>query len=166
MSTPYQKIYGMFKDRIGNDRKFYIKNDDVNIVNQFANMRMMKLLNQAIYYMYTCDESDKRDFEIDFNNRDDMLEQFNIELKDNECQLIADAMFCKYINEQTIDKLNALRNIGFKDDELVQFSPANTLKEFNATIDLLNNKTINSIKAYKKRDRSSGKYKNFNYDFD
>lgn len=165
MATPYSIIYDLFKDRIVRDSKFYIKNDNQELVNEVANRRIFKLLNQSIYYMYVYNDNDKRDFQVDFYDKDDELLLFNIDLKEVECQLLADVMFDRYINEETIVKMNALRNIGFKDDELVQFSPANTLKEFNNTISLLNDKTNGSIMAYKKRDRDSRKYKGFNYDF-
>lgn len=166
MTTPYNTIYILFKDRVARDSKFYIKNNSPEIVNQFAKKRMEKLLNQAIYYLYVYDSKDKSDFEIDFYDKDDSLEQFHIELNDIELQLLADIMFNRYVHEQTIEKLNALRNIGFKDDELVQFSPANTLKEFNSTMENLDMDTNKRIKAYKSRKRDTGKYKSFNYNFD
>lgn len=165
MNTPYSDIYVLFQDRIENDANFYIKGESEEVMMAFAKKQMKKLLNEAIYYMYTYDENDKTDFDVSFYEKDDILETFLFELQEAECQLIADVMFKQYIDKKCIEKLNALRNIGFKDDELVQFSPANTLKEFNSSLEQLKYKTNNSISAYKRRDRKTLKYKSFNYNF-
>lgn len=166
MGTPYNKIYVLFQDRIEKDSKFYIKTESNEINKEFAQMRMKKLLQEAVYYLYSYDDKDKDDFQVNFHDKDDALDEFLFDLTDNECHLLADVMFKQYIDKEVVAKLNALRSIGFKDDELVQFSPANTLKEFNSSIELLRQKTNAYIKACKKRDRATGKYISFNYNFE
>lgn len=166
MNTPYSEIYDLFKDIIIKDTTFYIKNVTPEEVAQIAEIRMKKLLNRAIYYIVTV--KDKKNFEVDFYNKDDTLSEFLFELIPVEKYLIANYMFYCYACEDRITMWKSLNQRYFTDDEvkIVMNSPANSLKEFNNLTKGLKEENEDKVKMYLRRSRETWKYKYFNWNLE
>lgn len=165
MNTPYSEIYELFQYRIIRDTTFFIQNADPTEVQIVAEARMLKLLNQAIYEILSV--PDRRNFEVNLLNKDDVNNIFLFELIEVEKHLIADFMFQIYVSEDYIIRWQALKQRYFTDDEIkiVLNSPANSLKEFNNSIVLLKEENIKKVKMYLRRNRDDWKYKFINWDF-
>lgn len=166
MATPYTEIYDLFKDIIIRDTNFYVKNLTPEEIAQIAEERMKKLLNRAIYHIVTI--NDKKNFEVDFYNKDDTLSEFLFELIPIEKELIANYMFYCYACEDRIVMWKALNQKHFTDDEIkiVMNSPANSLKEFNNSTKELKQENDEKVKMYLRRDRETWKYKYFNWNLE
>lgn len=163
--TPYNKVFDSFLDLIIRDTTFFIKNPDVNIVKAVSQERMIKLLNHAITNMMLV--KDKRNFEINFMNiRDDINLQFTEELTPIEIDILAYYMFQCYVDEEVVVRLKKLKELGFSDDEIKTFSPANSLKEFNATFATLKYNNEDKVKEYKRRSRKDFLLKSHNFIFE
>ncbi len=163
MNTPYSEIYELFQYRIIRDTTFFIQSENSTEVQEVAETRMLQLLKQAISDMLLI--SDKKNFEVNFLNRDDINSTFLFELIDIEKQLIADYMFEVYASEDYITRWKALKQRYFTDDEIkiVLNSPANSLREFTNSIELLKDENRKKVKSYLRRSRDTWKYKPYNY---
>ena len=166
MNTPYSEIYSLFQNRIIRDTTFFIQNAEPAEIQQVAENRMLQLLNQAISEILLI--SDKRNFEVSFLNKDDVNTTFLFELIDIEKQLIADFMFEIYASEDYITRWQALKQRYFTDDEIkiVLNSPANSLKEFTNSIELLKDENKKKVKMYLRRNRNDWTYKYFNWNLE
>lgn len=166
MNTPYSEIYELFQNRIIRDTTFFIQNADPTEVQEVAENRMLQLLNQAISNILLI--PDKKNFEVNFLNKDDLTNTFLFELVDIERQLIADYMFEVYASEDYITRWKALKQRYFTDDEvkIVLNSPANSLKEFTNSIELLKAENRKKVKMYLRRNRNDWSYKYFDWSFD
>ena len=165
MNTPYSEIYELFQNRIIRDTTFFIQNADPTEVQEVAENRMLQLLNQAISNILLI--PDKKNFEVNFLNKDDLTNTFLFELVDIERQLIADYMFEVYASEDYITRWKALKQRYFTDDEIkiVLNSPANSLREFTNSIELLKDENRKKVKMYLRRNRDDWSYKYFDWNF-
>lgn len=155
--TPYSEVYDSFKDLVIRDTTF-LKNHPT----EFVEVRLLKLLNHALTNMILV--KDNKDFEINFFAiKDDMLLAFKEDIKPLEIDLIAYYMWQCYVDEEVVTRLKALKTLGFNDDEIKSFSPANSLKEFNATFEKLKQDNEAKLKQYKRISRDTLKYKRFDY---
>lgn len=159
MNTPYSEIYELFQNRIIRDTTFFIQNAETTEIQQIAEARMLQLLKQAISDLLLI--PDKKNFEVNFLNRDDVNFTFLFELIDIEKQLLADYMFEVYASEDYITRWQALKQRYFTDDEIkiVLNSPANSLREFTNSIELLKEENRKKIKSYLRRSRDTWRYK-------
>lgn len=163
MNTPYSEIYELFQNRIIRDTTFFIQNAEPTEVQEVVEARMLQLLKQAISDLLLI--PDKKNFEINFLNRDDVNSTFLFELIDIEKQLLADYMFEVYASEDYITRWQALKQRYFTDDEIkiVLNSPANSLREFTNSIELLKEENRKKVKSYLRRSRDTWRYKPYNY---
>lgn len=159
MNTPYSEIYELFQNRIIRDTTFFIQHIDPAEIQMVAEARMLQLLKQAISDLLLI--PDKKNFEVNFLNRDDDTSTFLFELIDIEKQLLADYMFEVYASEDYITRWQALKQRYFTDDEIkiVLNSPANSLREFTNSIELLKEENRKKVKSYLRRSRDTWKYK-------
>ena len=166
MNTPYSEIYELFQNRIIRDTTFFIQNAEPTEIQQVAENRMLQLLNQAISNILLI--PDKKNFEVNFLNKDDLTSTFLFELIEIEKQLIADYMFEVYASEDYITRWQALKQRYFTDDEIkiVLNSPANSLKEFTNSIELLKDENKKKVKMYLRRNRNDWTYKYFNWNLE
>ena len=166
MNTPYSEIYALFQNRIIRDTTFFVQNTEPTEIQEVAENRMLQLLNQAISEMLLI--SDKKNFEVSFLNKDDVNTTFLFELIDIEKQLIADFMFEIYASEDYITRWQALKQRYFTDDEIkiVLNSPANSLREFTNSIELLKAENRKKVKMYLRRNRDDWSYKYFNWNLE
>ena len=163
MNTPYSEIYELFQNRIIRDTTFFIQNAEPTEIQQVAEDRMLQLLKQAISDLLLI--PDKKNFEVNFLNRDDINSTFLFELIDIEKQLLADFMFEIYASEDYITRWQALKQRYFTDDEIkiVLNSPANSLREFTNSIELLKEENRKKVKSYLRRSRDTWLYKSYEY---
>ena len=165
MATPYSEIYELFQDRIVRDATFFITGT-VEEIQAVAEPRMLKLLNQSISEILLI--PDKKNFDITLTDKDDTLKTFNFDLIDIEKQLLADFMFQIYASEDYITRWQALKQKYFTDDEIkiVLNSPANSLKEFSNSMELLKEDNRKKVKMYLRRNRDTWKYKSFDWNLE
>lgn len=163
MNTPYSEIYDIFLDLINKDTTFFIRNSDNTINQEFTNERMKKLLNHAIINIKLI--NDKKDFEIDLDEKDNDNNTLLYEATKIEQYLIANYMFASYIDEEFVVRISELKRIGFSDKEIeiTIFSPSQSLKEFNNSVIRLKNENESKVKMYLRRGRLDNKYKLYNW---
>lgn len=162
--TPFSEVYEAFLDRINRDTEFFIQDEDIEKVQKIADIRMRKLLDIAIYELMISEGT--RDLEINFMEiLDKEANIFTEELTLVEIQLLADLMFQKYIYEEIIVRIDAMKRAGFEDSEIkiILHSPANALKEFNAMYESLEQDNQKKIKNYRAKSRENMRYKPFNF---
>lgn len=162
--TPYDVVFNSFLDLIIRDTTFFIKNEDKNIEKTLNETRKLKLLKHAVTNMMCV--RDKQDFEINFMEiMDDITLSFKEELTLIEINLLAYYMWMAYIDEEVVVRLKALKTLGFSDDEIKTFSPANSLKEFKSTYNALRVENEYKVKEYKRRGRLDFKNKIHKFNF-
>lgn len=158
--TLYEDVFNGFKDLVIRDEKFF-KDHPQNFLIQ----RMLKLMKHAITEMLLV--RDRHNFEINFMDiLDDKNMCFTIDLTPIEIDLLSSFMWQVYINEEVVMRLKQLKNIGFSDDEIKFFSPAESMKTFNATFDSLRESNCEKVREYKRRGRLDFKIKTHNFLFD
>lgn len=162
MNTLYEELYKLFFNRLMQDRKFWLKSLSEQEMQDIAIKRADIFLHEAVPIIVT---TTRFDCPIDLIGvMDDNLKAFNIELKLNEKQLIADVMLERYLTTEVLSRINAL-GLMFNDKDLHVFAPANELKAFNESLNRLKNDNYENIKSYKLRSRDNFKYKSFDYSF-
>ena len=162
--TMYSEVYASFTDLIIRDTKFFIKNHSMDLVKQISEKRMFRLLKHAITNMMLVE--DKRDFEINFMaimNNESMV--FEEDLTMIEIDLLAYFMWQCYIEEEVVTRLQALKTLSFKDDEIAAFSPNGNIKEFRNTYNLLVEENKKRVREYKRRRRKDFMIKTHNFIF-
>lgn len=158
--TPYESIYSSFMDLVIKDETFF-KGHPQEIIE----MRMYNLMDKAITSMYLIPS--RKDFEINFLTiKNDELKAFDETLNSIEINLIARFMFQEYIEQDFVQKIKALKTLGFSSKEISSFSPANSLKQFDASFNLLKNENVSMLTQYKNMSRTTLKRKLFDYQFD
>lgn len=163
--TPYSEIFNSFMDLIIRDTTFLVKNPDVETELKVSETIMLRLLNHAITNMLLV--RDSKDFEINFLQiKDDENMRFNEDFNSLEIDIIAYFMWQCYIEEEVVTRLQALKTLGFSDDEIKSFSPAESMKQFRDSLDKLKSENILKVKQYKRISRKDFKYKRFDYSFE
>lgn len=158
--TPYSEVYDSFRDLVIRDVTFLKDHPQ-----EFVETRLLKLLDHALTNMVLT--KDSKDFEINFLEiKDNVNKQFTETLNKLEVDIIAYFMWQCYVEEEVVTRLKALKTLGFSDDEIKNFSPAESMKQFNASLDNLKNGNVNKLKQYKRISRDSLKYKRFDYIFE
>ncbi|WP_148039094.1 hypothetical protein [Brevibacillus gelatini] len=153
MATSYGLIFDKFIKKIKNDTDFFnysgLSESDIELL---VNEHLNSLLDRAVDFIYRYGVPD-----VDFLDRDDSLQQFNVELVNQEITLLADIMYFSYVEEER-NKIKSF-SITFRSDELNVFSPANERKTVLRMIESLEASVVNSIQNYLARDRHTWKYK-------
>ena len=165
MMTPYSKIFNSFMDLIIRDTTLLIKNPSGDVVSKVSETMMIRLLEHALSNMILV--RDNKDFEINFlQEKDDVNMKFNEELNSLEIDIIAYFMWQCYIEEEVVTRLQSLKTLGFSDDEIKSFSPAESMKQFRDNLDKLKAENVLRVKQYKRLSRKDLKYKRFDYSFE
>lgn len=157
----YEELYELFFDRIINDKKFFIPDIPQEELEEMAMKRAKSLMMEAIAILLNDGKLDIT--EIDFNNRDDMMEMFNFELTIVEKQLIADIMLECYIGKDLVT-LTDLKTMYFTDKDLKMYSPSEAKKVLISSYNELRLTNREKINNYKSRGRLTYRYKPFSYD--
>lgn len=152
MATSYSEIYNAFLRRIELDRKFFnYLHLTPGQANEVVLERSRGLLNEAAAIIVSyCSPS------VDFNDRDDEVEQFNFDMTTREKYLISSLMYQQYL-ERDIAKLKCL-NVNYTPTELRVFDPSNARESFLNIYDRVCKQNEQLLDEYKNRDRDSGEY--------
>lgn len=154
--TSYEPIFDLFKEKIIQDTDFFMYDVPEMETNIIIKQRCLGLMNQGIDYILS-----KCVPYVDFNDRNDTLEQFNLDLVEKEQELIAESMYFCYMSEDTV-RLKAFVN-RFSDKDIQSFSPANERNSYMDMIEKLERQLVKKIKSYVARDRLTGKLKPMPY---
>lgn len=157
--TPYQTFYDLFLNKIMEDADFFQYN---NVPVQEA--QQLGMAKCKIYVIEAFEELlSNCNPDVDFTNRNDELEQLNIDTTIGENELISYLMYEKYF-EKDMTKLKKLQQY-YTSNELNYFSPANERRTFMDMFAYLQNENRNRIKRYEARDRITGQYKGLSYSY-
>ena len=155
--TLWEDIYKLFFGKIEKDADFFMYNNvTLEEALQIAQKRAKFYLLESISKLTSDCTPD-----IDFNNFDEALEVFNVDLTNNEKDLLAYIMKEKYF-EKDMDLLKAFQ-VKFTTKDLNMFSPANERKTFMDMFKEIADENIKRIKKYASRDRLTGKLKTIKY---
>lgn len=153
MATSFDTVYDIFFKRVVNDPDFF----------QYTNVpdaeveALMK--TNAFDYMIesiaTILEYSTPD--VDFNDYDDVIEQFNFDLTRNEIQMLANLMFEKFLSRDRASL--RIYSKYFTTNEIKLFSPANERNSFEGMLEYVEHKNIKAIKSYNSRDRLTNLFK-------
>lgn len=113
--TSYEEIYDLFLNKI---HDYYIKNQiETNI--DFAKDIMLGYLRSSIPKFSYCD--------VDLSNRDDTLNQFNVNLSDIEKEVLSILMVVEYLSPKMLREEFLQNRLGSKDYN--SHSPSNQLNQ-------------------------------------
>lgn len=153
MATPYQVIFDKFIKKIKNDTDFFnytgLSDSDIE---EIVNKHLNSLLDRSVDFIYQFGNPD-----VNLYDKDDALQQFNVDLVNQEIALLADIMYFSYVEEER-NKIKTF-SITFRSDELNVFSPANERRTVLTMIETLEGSIVNSIQNYLARDRKTWNYK-------
>lgn len=153
MATSYQLIFDKFIKKIKNDDQFFnYKNLSEEDIEQMINDHLNGLLNLSIDRIYEYGLPD-----VDLYDKNDELQQFNIDLVVQEISLLSDIMYLCYLEEDK-NKLKVFCTF-FRSSELNTFSPSNERKSFLDMVKDIELDVINSISNYLSRDRLTWQFK-------
>jgi len=162
-STEFDTIKDKFYNRIEKDEKFFnYYNLSLEEATELAESRATNYLLEALDEL-----SMQGNFEVDFSDYDEDMEEVNFEMTKTEIKLIVEMMFLAYMRRDEA-KLHAME-LNFTPSDLTVFSPANERTSYRNFIAQLQNKVDVMIDNYKYRDRKTGVFKTIidysNYDY-
>jgi hypothetical protein len=153
MATPYSDVYDKFKNKLLKDPNFFMyKNITEAEAEDLVNEKCKILLGEAISELLLKCVPD-----VNFYNKDDILEIFNFDVSELEKELIASLMKQKYLEEDEL-MLKAL-GTRFTSKEIDKFSPAQERTTFMAMLKEIKEENNAKISAYSMRDRITGQFK-------
>ncbi|MGG1664527.1 hypothetical protein [Brevibacillus sp. NRS-1366] len=153
MATSYELLFEKFIGKIKNDDEFFnYSNLSETEIEEMINSHLTSLIDRSVGFIYKFGNPD-----IDLYDKDDELQQFNVDLVNQEVDLLTDIMYFTYIEEQR-NKIKTF-SLTFRSNELNVFSPANERRTTLAMIEKVEVSTINSVQNYLARDRLTWKYK-------
>lgn len=159
--TTFEEIYTKFFSKIQKDKSFFLSNmmypEDAY---EQAIVNSKDYMDEAIVEIVI---QGNLDAPIDLiGAKNDMLEQFNEQLNLIEIDLITDIMVEKHLERTVVERLNYLQT-RYHSNDLKVFSPADSVRTFNASLEKLKSTNIRNIRLYKKRNRENFKYNKFDY---
>ena len=156
MATSYSVLVDSFLDKIIKDKRFFNyrgldEEESLALAKERAQKYLDEAVNRIIFEGFP---------EVDFTNRSST--EFNFDLTPTEIILIPSLMLEAYM-QQDIAYLK-LQNVNFTGTEVRIFDPSNARKTFMAMYDDLCVKNAQMLARYADMNRSSGAYKNINFD--
>ena len=157
MSTPFINIYPPFFDKVEKDTEFF---NYYNLTEEqsmaIAIERSKSFLKESITDLVL-----KCTPDIDFNDYDDVLEEFNPDLTKVEIGILANLMFERYVSRD-VALLKAL-TVNFTPSDLQVFDPSSSRRTFMSMYLQLQSENNKMIDNYSSRDRITGKKKGINF---
>lgn len=151
--TTYKEVFDKFVKRLKNDDDFLAyKNISEEEVEDLVKDHCVDLLNQAIGKIYDIGKPD-----VDFYDKDDKNETFNVVLFNQEIKLLVDLMYECYRAEDR-NKMH-FYELTFTSNELNVFSPAANRDSFLKMLNSIENTNMRNINNYLSRDRKTWKIK-------
>ncbi|MED3562253.1 hypothetical protein [Bacillus xiapuensis] len=154
MATEYDVIFDKFIKKLKGDKQFFNYGNDLldTDIDELVDQHLVSLLNRAIDKLYEQGLPD-----IDFYDKDDLLQSFNEDLTPQEIALLTDLMYLSYFEEDR-NKLKAM-GLFFRTSEINLFSPANERKSYMDMLSEIESSVLNSVTNYLSRDRKTWQYK-------
>lgn len=157
MATEFETIYNLFYKRVLEDPDFLMYKNTTEA--EVLEIIKTKAFDYMIESIATIFEYSNPEPQIDFNDYDETLEQFNFDLTKSELQMIVNLMFEKFLSRDRA-KLK-IYNKYFSTNEVKMFSPANERNSFEAMLEYVEKKNIRAIRSYNSRDRETGVLKSY-----
>lgn len=132
MPTPYEKIYGRILAKL---ESYEIPKMDESEAREY----LYDFLIFAIASFYLCEK--------DLSDRDDELEQFNVELSIEEIEILSNYAAIEYVDSTYIRTPNLLR-VNNSSTDFHAFSNANHIKELTAMNDYYLKKNETFLSRY------------------
>ena len=153
--TPYSNITKRFERKIKKDKEYFCYGDVtedelVKIIRKRSKDLLIDSLDEFILQI-----SIQQKNNVDFENRDDELEEFNFKLSASEEDIISDLMVVKYFDEELI-KLKAMQKYLGKDIKV--FSPSAERKTFLEMVDYKHKQFDKKMSNYNSINRNTGEY--------
>ena len=157
MATQFETLYDIFYKRVVGDSDFFrFKNVPDSEVEGLIKTKAFDYMTESIATIF---EHSNPEPQIDFNNYDEVLEQFNFDLTKSELQLMANLMFEKFLSRDRA-KLKIYEKY-FTTNEINMFSPAQERTSFEKMLEHLERKNVKAILSYNSRDRETGALKSY-----
>lgn len=151
--TSYDVVIERFMRKIKQDKDYFCINgvSEEEFV-ELLNRRSVELLDDAANEMQPLISLRQN---VNFLDKDDLLERFNFELTSIEIDILSDMMVCKYFDEELIKLKTMQKYLG---DDIKVFSPANERKTYLEMIDYKRNIFLSKIANYNTVNRLSGSF--------
>jgi len=154
--TLYEDIYKLFFDKIVQDIDFFeygtTEEDALSIARQRSRAYLIKSIDRL---------TNQCNVDVDFYNKDDVLETFNFDLVSREKTLFCDLMYEVYY-EQDLIKLRLFEQ-WFSKKDIKVFDPSAPKRIYLETLKLIKEENIKQIKNYESRNRITGQLKGLDY---
>lgn len=155
MATSFDTIYDVFFKRVIKDPDFFqytnVPDAEVEaLIKTNAFDYMIESIATILEYSTP---------DVDFNDYDDVTEEFSFDMTKSEIQMLANLMFEKFLSRDRA-KLR-IYNKYFTTNEVNMFSPANERKTFEDMLNNVERKNIKAIKSYNSRDRLTNLFKSY-----
>ncbi|OSA92831.1 UNVERIFIED_ORG: hypothetical protein B2H93_13470 [Clostridium botulinum] len=153
--TPYSNIIKRFERKIKKDKEYFcysnITEDElIKIISKRSKELLIDSLDEFILQI-----SIQQKKNVNFENRDDELEEFNFKLSASEEDIISDLMVVKYFDEELI-KLKAMQK--YLGDGIKVFSPNAERKTFLEMVDYKHKQFDKKMSNYNSINRETGEY--------
>ena len=151
--TSYDVVIERFMRKIKQDKDYFCINgvSEEEFV-ELLNRRSVELLDDAANEMQPLISLRQN---VNFLDKDDLLERFNFELTSIEIDILSDMMVCKYFDEELIKLKTMQKYLG---DDIKVFSPANERKTYLEMIDYKRDIFLSKIANYNTINRLSGNF--------
>lgn len=132
MPTPYEKIY---ENVLPKFKSYDILKMTENEVKEYLH----DYLISAISRFHVCKK--------DLSNRDDNLEQFNVDLSDIEIEILSNYVVLEYLDSNYI-KVPSLLKVALPSKDFIAYSPANMLDKLTAMHDMYRKENEGLLSRY------------------
>ena len=153
MATSYEDVIEKFYRKIKQDKDYFCINDLTEYeFNQLLNERSVELLDDAVNELQLLVSVNQ---DVDFQKRDEIMEEWKFNLTAIEQDLISDLMVVKYFDEELI-KLKAMQK--YLGSDINVFSPAHERKTYLQMVEYKHKTFESKLSKYNTRDRLTGKH--------
>ena len=154
--TSFEDVCVQFFDKIVQDIDFFeygtTELDALDIAKKRSKAYLLKSIDRL---------TNQCSVDVDFYDKDDVLEIFNFDLVSREKSLYVDLMYEIYF-EQDLVKLRLFEEY-FSQKDLKRFDPNAQKKLYLESLNIIKAENIKQIKNYESRDRLTGKLKGLDY---
>lgn len=158
--TSFFKVYNAFFEKMEADENFFNYFDlSENQVMALARDRAHTYLKEAVSILVRKVGTDDSDFS--FSDYDDELEEFNVDLTDDEVDMLA----CLMYEQEYKRQFSKLKMLAFQHvpSSLQVFSPSNERKTIQALYERIHEDIVTMIDNYMSKDRLTHKRKSLDY---
>lgn len=151
--TSYETVIERFMRKIKQDKDYFCINGVTDEeFEEILNRRSVELLDDAVNELQPQVSVQQN---VDFLNKDDLLERFNFDLTPIEVDILSDMMVCKYFDEELIKLKTMQKYLG---DDIKVFSPANERRSYIEMIGYKREIFLSKIANYNTINRLTGKF--------